>query len=297
MSADVIDVIIPAFNPDKDFEKLLSMLSCQHTAINKIIIINTVDEAFDRDYFEERYDRLCQNLEFHYIEKSEFNHGLTRNLGASFSKADFIVFMTQDAIPADKYLIDELIKPFENKDVYMTYARQLPKKNCKYLERYTRAYNYPGKSVLKSKEDIETMGIKALFCSDVCAAYRRDKFYELGKFIKTDFNEDTFFAYNVLMAGKKIYYAANARVFHSHNYTYIQQFKRNFLVGKSQKSQEKMFENIKSEDEGKKMVKSACSHIIRHKRYYMLPDLVLNSGFKYLGYKSGKIYGNICNKK
>ena len=78
--------------------------------------------------------------------------------------------MTQDAIPADKYLIDELIKPFENKDVYMTYARQLPKKNCKYIERYTRAYNYPGKSVLKSKEDIdakEQSSCKHFFQSDL----------------------------------------------------------------------------------------------------------------------------------
>lgn len=281
-----VDVIILTYKPGKMINNLLDKLEKQHYGINRIIIINTGEENMEESSVKKNYD----NVEIHHIKKEEFNHGLTRNYGVSFSKADYVVFMTQDAVPVDKYLIDELLRPFEDEDVYLTYARQQANRNCKYIEKYIRSFNYPDKDMVKTKNDLETIGIKALFCSDVCAAYPRDKFLELGEFPETNFNEDTFFAYKVLMADKKVYYAANATVIHSHNYTYRQQFKRNFDIGKSQRDFAYVFENIKSESEGIKMVKSALSHILRHGKWYMIPDLFISSGFKFIGYKFGKNY-------
>lgn len=288
----LVDVIIPTYKPGKGFEKLLKRLSEQHYSVNKIIIINTEEEFIEEQVLIEKFS----NIEIHNIKKEEFNHGLTRNYGVSFSKADYVVFMTQDAMPLDKYLIDELIRPFKDESVCMTYAKQQANKNCKYVEKYIRSFNYPNKDIVKSKDDIETMGIKAIFCSDVCSTYSRKKFIKLGEFMETDFNEDTFFAYKVLMDGMKVYYASCARVLHSHNYTYIEQFKRNFAIGKSQHDFAYIFENIKSESEGMKMVKAALSHIIRHGKWYMIPDLIISSGFKLLGYKMGKKYNKLPKK-
>ncbi len=287
-----VDVIIPTYKPDKRFEKILKKLNEQHHKVNKIIIMNTEKEFINEEEFTNKYN----NIEIHNISKNEFNHGLTRNQGVSFSDADYVVFMTQDAIPLDKYLIDELIRPFEDEDVYMSYAKQQPNKNCKYIEKYIRSFNYPEKDIVKTKEDLEAMGIKTLFCSDVCAAYSRKHFFELGQFPETNFNEDTFFAYRVIMADKKIYYASCARVIHSHNYSYREQFKRNFDIGRSQKEFAYVFENIKSESEGIKMVKSAMSHILRHGKWYMIPDLIISSGFKFVGYKMGKKYNKLPEK-
>lgn len=284
-----VDVIIPAYKPDRRLYIMLEKLSAQHHKINKIIIINTKTE---KQYIDENMIKhTYNNVEIYNISKEEFNHGLTRNFGASHSKADYIVFMTQDAVPMDKYLIDELLRPFSDEDVYVAYARQMPNKNCKYVEKYVRSFNYPDKDVVKTKDDIETMGVKAFFCSDVCAVYSRRNFEKLGGFEKTDFNEDTYFAHKVLMEGKKVYYASCARVIHSHNYSYREQFKRNYAIGKSQKEFSYVFENVKSESEGIKMVKSAASHILRHGKWYMLPDLILSSGFKFLGYRMGKTFG------
>lgn len=284
-----VDIIIPTYKPGKSLAGLIEKLEKQHYGIHKIIIVNTEAEYINQEDLLRKFEKL----EIHNIKKEQFNHGLTRNYGASFSKADYIVFMTQDAVPVDRYLIDELLRPFEDGDVWLTYAKQQPNANCKYVEKYIRGFNYPSKDIVKTKASIETMGIKALFCSDVCAAYRRDKFMELGQFDKTDFNEDTFFAYKVLMKNKKVYYASNAIVVHSHNYTYRQQFARNFCIGKSQKEFSHIFKNIKSESEGMKLVKSALSHILRHGKWYMIPDLVLSSGFKLIGYKLGKQYDKL----
>ena len=287
-----VDVIIPTYKPGKGFVKMLERLKEQHFELNKIIIMNTEKEFLDEENLINQFD----NLEIHHIKKEDFNHGLTRNSGVAFSNADYIIFMTQDAMPVDKYLIDELIRPFNDENVYLSYAKQLANKKCKYVEKYIRSFNYPSSDIVKSKDDLETMGIKTIFCSDVCAAYRRDKFIELGEFSETDFNEDTFFAYKVIMNDKKVYYASNARVLHSHNYSYMQQFKRNFAIGKSQYDFAYVFENIKSESEGIRMVKSALSHVLRHGKWYMIPDLIISSGFKFIGYRLGKKYYKFSDK-
>lgn len=280
-----IDVLIPVYKPDKSFDTVISRLLNQKIKVNKIIIINTVDHKSGELKNIWNSDKiLIKN-----IQKSEFNHGLTRNYGMTLSDADYVMCMTQDAIPADRHLIDQLIKVFENEDVIVAYAKQIPRKDCKYVERYTRAFNYPDEDILKTRDSIDTMGIKAIFCSDVCAMYDRNKYFEIGGFRKADFNEDMLFAYDAITSGKKVYYASKARVIHSHNYSYRQQFFRNIEIGKSQKEFQDVFGSLKSENEGIRMVKNGIKYFIKNKKAYLIPDFILYSGFKFAGFKIGKM--------
>lgn len=280
-----IDVLIPVYKPDKSFNTVISRLLNQKIKVNKIIIINTVDHKSGELKNIWNSDKiLIKN-----IQKSEFNHGLTRNYGMTLSDADYVMCMTQDAIPADRHLIDQLIKVFENEDVIVAYAKQIPRKDCKYVERYTRAFNYPDEDIVKTRDSIDTMGIKAIFCSDVCAMYDRNKYFEIGGFRKADFNEDMLFAYDAITSGKKVYYASKARVIHSHNYSYRQQFFRNIEIGKSQKEFQDVFGSLKSENEGIRMVKNGIKYFIKNKKAYLIPDFILYSGFKFAGFKIGKM--------
>ena len=108
--------------------------------------------------------------------------------------------MTDDAVPADERLIEHLAAAFDKRgpggeSVIMAYARQLPDKDCAMAERFTRSFNYPEDSCIKTKEDLGRMGIKTFFASNVCCAYDREKFWFQGGFIqKTIFNEDMIFA-------------------------------------------------------------------------------------------------------
>ena len=100
------------------------------------------------------------------------------------------------------------------------------------MEQLVRTFNYPAKSKVRSKDYIPEMGIKTFFASDVCSAYRRNIYEELGGFdypIKT--NEDMFYAAKVINAGYKIAYRADAEVLHSHNFTLKEQYKRNYIQG------------------------------------------------------------------
>lgn len=287
-----VDVVIPTYKPGKKFSRLLKMLQRQTWPVGKIIVMNT-----EKSFWNEHGFEGIKNLEVHHLTKEEFDHGETRNRGMRFSRADIVVFMTDDAVPADEHLIEALVKAFEQRGpegeaVIMAYARQLPDKDCPLAERYTRSFNYPEESCVKTRADLEQMGIKTFFASNVCCAYDREKFWFQGGFIRrTIFNEDMIFAGKALLQDDyAVAYAAGARVIHSHNYNCRQQFKRNFDLAVSQADHPELFGCVRSESEGIRLVKSTARFLIRRGKPWLVPRLVVKSGFKFLGYRAGKCY-------
>ena len=200
-----VDILIPTYKPGKEFVELINQLLKQTIEIRKIIIMNTEEIFFDRLMYEHPKLQKISKLEIHHLPQNEFDHGGTRHRGMKYSKADVCICMTQDAMPADEHLVETLIAPLEDKQVAVSYARQLPKKDAGPLEQFSRQFNYPENSKCKTAADIETMGIKAFFCSDVCAAYNRETYFALGGFVRhTIFNEDMIFATGAISAAKFI---------------------------------------------------------------------------------------------
>ncbi len=286
-----IDIIIPVYKPDQKFLALVDKLEHQTVAVNKIIIMNTERQYFDRlvkgTSFFEKYRNVCViNL-----KKEDFDHGLTRRQGVEQSDAQVFVMMTMDAMPVEEDLVEKLTAPLEREDVAVSYGRQMAGKNSGEIERYTRKFNYPGKGCEKSAKDVEKLGIKAFFCSNVCAAYRRDIYDRLGGFVsRTIFNEDMIYAAGAIKAGYKIVYAADAKVVHCHNYTYRQQFRRNFDLGVSQADHPEVFAAVSSEGEGAALIRKTTVHLWKSGKKRLIPGLYISSCFKYAGYLLGKHY-------
>ena len=288
-----VDVIIPVYKPDNKLYQLLVKLERQTIKPKNIFILQTVTEMNRKEKLEIPSDYNI-DIQISYIDKEDFDHGGTRKFGASLSNADILMYMTQDAIPVDDFLIERLIEPYEDSLVSATYARQLANSNADIIERYTRSFNYPKKSSTKSVSDIETLGIKAFFCSNVCSTYRRDIYEKLGGFVdKTIFNEDMIMAHAMIHAGFRIAYQAKAKVVHSHLYSCLQQFSRNFDLGVSHRQYANVFLGVSSEAEGVRLVKSTIKYLVDNKEYLLIPDLIINSGMKYLGYKLGVNYNKL----
>ena len=193
MSNIKVDVVIPVYKPDKELRELLQKLQKQTHPVNRVIIINT-----DKQYFSDDYC-VMPNMEVVHITRDEFDHGATRNMGIELCQGEYVLLMTMDAIPENEYLVEELLKAHvnnrENSPVAVSYARQLPREDCRLMEEYTRIYNYPEESMVKTKADVSRLGIKAYFCSDVCAMYNKEIYMKLGGFVsKAIFNEDMIFA-------------------------------------------------------------------------------------------------------
>ena len=287
----IIDVIIPTYKPNKDFIDVINKLQNQTIKPNKIILMNT-EERYAKAFLEEskileKYD----NIEIHHVSETEFDHGKTRDMGVQCSEAPFFLCMTQDAVPANEFLLEELLKVLEQDGVSSVYGQQLARKNAHLLENFTRKFNYPAESSIKSKEDLGRLGIKTYFCSNVCAAYKREVYDQLGGFIKkTIFNEDMIYAAAVIKAGYKIGYVANAQVIHSHYYTGKQQFHRNFDLGVSQADHPEVFKNVPSEKEGTKLVSETLKFLVKEKHIDQVIPFIYQCGCKYIGYRMGKAY-------
>lgn len=293
MENKTVDVIIPAYHPGKEFATLIKRLEKQSVSIHRIIVMNTEESMWNKEW-----EKLSDAMEVHHLTKEEFDHGGTRARAAELSDADVMVFMTQDAMPADRELLAELLKALDQEEnIAAAYARQLPNVECSFVERYTRAFNYPDTSLVKTKADLDKYGIKTFFCSNVCAAYKKDIYEKQGGFVRrTIFNEDMIYAGGLIQAGYGIVYAAEARVIHSHNYNCMQQFHRNFDLGVSQAEHPEIFEGVPSEGEGMRLVKKTLAYLIHSGRIWLIPGFVLQCAGKYAGYLAGKKFRKLPKK-
>ena len=260
----MVDVIIPVYRPDEKLEKLIEKLNQQTVEPAHIFFMQTMTEDEAENTRVRKILERSKHGTIVPIGKLEFDHGGTRNKGARMSEAEFMLFMTQDAVPEDPVLIEKLLQAVQQKDtIAAAYGRQLPDDKVGVIETYTRQFNYPEESLIKGKEDLPRLGIKTYFCSNVCAMYRRDIYLKMGGFVtKTIFNEDMIMAANMVQAGYQIAYAAEAKVVHAHKYTYWQQLTRNFDMAVSQRQYREIFESVKSESEGIRLVKQTASYLL-----------------------------------
>ena len=342
-----IDVVIPVYRPDERLRRLLLLLKQQTVSPARILLVNTEEALFDPTVTDG-----IDGVEVIHIRKSEFDHGGTRHMAACRLQGAFLLFLTQDAVPADTHLIEELYRMIEtplpeklaeslrkramearlhtdqtekeiqkcphNKKkkmsgdrteksseseegrkntfedagkICVTYACQLPAPDCGELERFTRSFNYGNENRIKTVDDLQELGIKTFFCSDVCAMYRRSSYEQLGGFVRRAiFNEDMIFASKVIRNFGAVGYCAQAKVIHSHNYSGRQQFHRNFDLGVSQAEHPEVFATVRSESEGIKMVKQSAVYFWKKGKGCLIPKLIWQSGCKYLGYRLGKKY-------
>lgn len=294
----IVDVIIPTYKPDERLFDLIEKLQNQTKKPAHIVLMNTEQKYIENLKRGRKREQYMNEVEVRNISLWEFDHGKTRNDGAKGSFADVLIYMTQDAIPEDDTLIEKLLIPLRNGDAEASYARQIPREDASLAERFSREFNYPDVSVVKSAADIEKMGIKAFFCSNACAAYRRDVFEMLGKFpTNMIFNEDMVFAHRLITNGFRIAYAADAHVIHSHNYTNMQQFHRNFDLAVSQKMHPEVFEGVSSESEGVAYAKKAFSYFKEQGHPLQFVPFAITCAYRLYGYKLGKKYDKLPRRK
>ena len=241
------------------------------------------------------------------VQRSDFDHGTTRNFGLHQTSGDIVVFLTQDVLPAGQETVERLIAPlFADELVGCAYGRQLPSPGATVFAAHSRIFNYGTTSLVKSREN-GVRGIKVPFLSNSFAAYRRKALEEIGLF-KEDLisTEDTYAGARMLMAGYRIAYAADATVYHSHNYTVLEEFRRYFDIGVFHRKEKWIMETFgRAEGEGSRFLLSELQYIVREGKYCVLPEFFVRNSLKYLGFALGqrheklplKIIKKISNNK
>ncbi|MCX7633628.1 MAG: glycosyltransferase [Turneriella sp.] len=224
------------------------------------------------------------------VPDSEFDHGLTREKLRRRAHSRFAVFLTEDVRVAAKDFLEKLLAPLREKKAALSYARQLPHADANFWARFARAFNYPEKSELRTPHDLARWGAPAYFCSNSCAAWDNRALDSIGGFRRVLTGEDADAAARLLLAGFCIAYVAESLVFHSHNYTLIQEFRRYFDTGYARaalRHSEPL--SVDDSSRGNAFARKLLLETLKQ-RPWLLPYAILHLASKWLGYQLGS-YG------
>lgn len=282
----IISIICPIYNGQSYIENLHNNILNQHLESGQSLqILYALTRSSDKS------EEMLKSLNCHYtlIEPKDFSHSTTREMMAKKAQGEIIVFISQDIKIKNNMWLKNLITPIINGECEASFSRQIGEDNN--IEKYTREKNYPSESRIVSKKDIEKYQIRTFFYSDASSAVSAKIYRELnaydGKRMPT--NEDMYFAHKLIHAGYRIKYCADSEVYHSHDFTYKQLYKRYYDTGIFLK-QNPYFKKYKGNESGFALAKYVFKRSLEEKNIKVLLNLLPNFGVrfiaKFLGEKS-----------
>jgi rhamnosyltransferase len=279
-----VAVIIPTLNGASWWDQLVPAIRAQGLAPRQVLIVDsqsedgTAEAARDSGFLVQQ---IC---------RTRFNHGGTRQWALQFfPQAPIVVYLTQDAVLASADALATLLHAFDDRVVGAAYGRQLPRLGANPIEAHARLFNYPPISAIRSLESAAAIGFKAIFFSNSFGAYRRIALDQVGGFPKeSNFGEDTVVAARLLQCGWQIAYVAEAEVYHSHSYSYREEYQRYYRIGQLHRHEPWLLRDFgNASGEGCKFAFSEMRYLSKHAPW-LIPEAMLRSALKYSGYKRGK---------
>lgn len=277
-----VDIICPLYEAENYILNLNdSLLKQENVNINKIQYVLTKSKDNSEKILKEN------KLNYILIDKKDFSHSLTREKEAMKSKSDIIVFISQDIVIENTDYLYNLVNPIINGEADACYSRQLTKFDN--IEKYTRESNYPDKSIIKTKDDIEKLGLKTFFFSDASSAINTKVFKKLNGYDGKNLpiNEDMYFAYKLIMNGYKIKYCADSVCYHSHNFKLKELYDRYKLTGRFFK-ENSYIDDFGTNKSGGGLAKYILKRAIKDKNIKVLIRFVPDMAARYIGMKVGK---------
>lgn len=219
-------VVLPTLEGEHELSELLPALRAQRELDGSPLSLQIA--AVDSSSSDNTLALLEEHgAEVEVIERREFGHGRTRNQAAARARAPYLVFVSQDVLPADEHAIAHLLAAFEDERVAGAYSRVLPHPQDDPLTART-VLDLPESSEDGWVRDLDAVeGVWALDAetrarylrfNNVASAIRTEVFRAIP-FPEVAFAEDFAWASRALTAGHRIAYAPASRVFHAHSYS------------------------------------------------------------------------------
>lgn len=144
-----ISIICPIYNGHNYIESVHDNLINQKLEVDySFEILYALTRSSDNS------EKILKKLNCHYtlIEPKDYSHSKTREMMASKTDADIIVFISQDIKIKNNMWLQNLINPIINGESEASFSRQIGEDDS--IEKYTRERNYPSESRIVSKKDI-----------------------------------------------------------------------------------------------------------------------------------------------
>lgn len=230
----LVSIVIPTFNGGASLERLLASIAEQDGPITRELI--AVDSGST--------DSTIRSLR-HYgasvevLPSGAFNHGLSRNVALTRARGEFAVLVVQDAAPANRRWLSELLLPLvKDACIAGTYARQQPRPEASrltahYLAKWAASTAEPRVVGPLRPDEFDAMSpadrhFTCVF-DNVCSCIRMSV-WRRHPFKPTPIAEDLEWAKEVLTSGYRLAYVPSAIVWHSHERTFRYELERTYRV-------------------------------------------------------------------
>jgi rhamnosyltransferase len=232
-----VSICLPTYNGARDLARLLPALVSQRAPDGRPALHSGAAEllAVDSSSSDASVELLrAQGAHVEVIPQANFRHGATRNRIALRARGEFLVFLSQDALPSGEQFLVDLVRGFEDARTAGICARILPHDDDDLLTRRTVLSQPEAGELPQSFELAESDGLwnlparrrlQLLAFNDVASAIRADVFRDIP-FPDVSFGEDVAWAARALSAGWRLRFEPRALVWHAHRYSPRQAFAR-----------------------------------------------------------------------
>lgn len=226
-------VIIPTLNGGELFDELLDRIESQKVEWPFELVV--VDSGSSDDTVHNT--RKLPNAKVVEIPKSEFQHGRTRNLGVTHSSGEYVLFLTQDALPADDFWLYNFVSTMDKfPEAAGGFGKHFAHKDASFMNKKLMREHFSGfdqfpllvsKYTDLPKWNSGDQGWRSLlhFYSDNNSCMRRSVWEDLP-YPEVTYGEDQLWAQQVMLSGMSKVYCPNAIILHSHEYDYDENMER-----------------------------------------------------------------------
>ncbi|MCU0389774.1 MAG: glycosyltransferase [Thermoflexibacter sp.] len=198
-------IIIRAYNEEKFIRQLLEGVFKQSLIAETEVIL--VDSGST-----DRTTAIAQEFSVKIvpISPAEFTFGRALNKGIEAAQGEILIFASAHVYPVDENWIANLVKPFENEKVAVSYGRQIGNEITKYSEHQIFKKWFPAESHLVQKHP---------FCNNANCAIRKSLWESQPYDENITGLEDLDWANKILHKGYWLSYVAEAGIVHVHEET------------------------------------------------------------------------------
>jgi len=235
LSVPKVWVVLLTFQAGPGFDGLLRRLFSQKTDFGYEVLVIDSGSTDGTVELASSHGALV-----HRIDSAEFDHGATRNLGASLSNGSYIVFLVQDALPVDDGWLAAMVENLDaDERVAGVYGRQIPRPESSPLTRAVmRDWPTSGRERREqfaggpeSYLALSPATRRSLATFDNVSSCVRRAVWERISFARTSFGEDIRWGKAVVEAGHKLVYEPRSAVLHSHERGALYDLRRHYADG------------------------------------------------------------------
>lgn len=231
-----VSIILPTYNGIKYIDEVLQAVFLQKTSFHFEMIVIDSGSTDGTVEIIKKYP-----VRFYQIDKNEFGHGKTRNHAAELAQGKFLVFITQDATPANDDWLEELIQGFSlDPAIACVFGKHIARPDCDPITRrdlilHFAAFSQSDTPLIQHLEntpegwqDFYQKPYWYGFNSNVNSALKKEVWQKI-RFRNLLYTEDQMIGRDIITSGYKKAYIPRAAVFHSHSYPTYRQYLQRFF--------------------------------------------------------------------